>query len=118
MVVLAMISYAMPLLRGREANSRRAQSFEMWAFWVMTIGMGVMVLALTGAGILQVWLQRMPTENAMPFMATQDQLAFFYWLRIAGGVMFLLGLITFLFSFFAKPGANEDKVHLSKAVRA
>jgi nitric oxide reductase subunit B len=108
MVVLAMISYAMPTLRGREANSRRAQNFEMWAFWIMTIGMAVMVLALTGAGILQVWLQRMPTENAMSFMATQDQLTFFYWLRMVGGVMFLSGLITHLFSFFAKPGANED----------
>ena len=118
MVVLAMISYAMPLLRGREANSRRAQSFEMWAFWVMTIGMGVMVLALTGAGILQVWLQRMPTEGAMSFMATQDQLRFFYWLRMIGGVMFLIGLITFLYSFFAKPGKDEDKVTLGMPVRA
>ena len=60
-----MISYAMPILRGREANSRAAQSAEMWSFWIMTIGMGVMVLALTGAGILQVWLQRIPTENPM-----------------------------------------------------
>jgi nitric oxide reductase subunit B len=66
----------------------------------MTIGMGVMVLALTGAGILQVWLQRMPTEGAMGFMATQDQLRFFYWLRVAGGVGFLLGLLTYLASFF------------------
>lgn len=115
MVVLAMISYAMPTLRGRAANSRRAQSFEMWAFWIMTIGMGVMVLALTGAGILQVWLQRIPTENAMSFMATQDQLRFFYWLRMVGGVMFLLGLFTYLFSFFAKPGTNEDKVSLAAA---
>jgi nitric oxide reductase subunit B len=65
LVVIAMISYAMPILRGREANPRRAQSWEMWSFWIMSIGMGVMVLALTGAGILQVWLQRMPTENAM-----------------------------------------------------
>jgi nitric oxide reductase subunit B len=109
MVVLAMISYSMPVLRGREANSRRAQSVEMWSFWIMTIGMAVMVLALSGAGILQVWLQRMPTTNAMSFMATQDQLAFFYWVRIAGGVMFLLGLITYLYSFFAAPGQNENE---------
>jgi nitric oxide reductase subunit B len=115
MVVLAMISYAMPTLRGRDANSRRAQSFEMWSFWIMTIGMGVMVLALTGAGILQVWLQRMPTENAMPFMETQGKLAFFYWLRMVGGVMFLLGLMTFLFSFFAKPGRDEVKGHQTSA---
>ncbi|MBL0092920.1 MAG: cbb3-type cytochrome c oxidase subunit I [Piscinibacter sp.] len=107
LVVIAMISYAMPMLRGREANPKRAQSVEMWSFWIMTIGMGVMVLALTGAGILQVWLQRMPTENAMSFMNTQDQLRFFYWIRVAGGVMFLAGLLTYLTSFFIGPAADE-----------
>ncbi len=107
LVVIAMISYAMPILRGREANPRRAQSVEMWSFWIMTIGMGVMVLALTGAGILQVWLQRIPTENAMSFMATQDQLRFFYWVRVAGGVGFLCGLLTYLASFFIGPAADE-----------
>src|SRR5512145_47399 len=108
LVVIAMISYAMPILRGREANPRRAQNVEMWSFWIMTIGMGVMVLALTGAGILQVWLQRIPTEGAMSFMATQDQLRFFYWVRVAGGVMFLAGLLTYLASFFIGPAADED----------
>ena len=60
--------------------------------------------------ILQVWLQRMPTSNAMSFMATQDQLGFFYWVRIGGGVAFLLGLLTFLYSFFAAPGDDEDEL--------
>jgi nitric oxide reductase subunit B len=110
LVVIAMISYAMPILRGREANSKRAQGWEMWSFWIMTIGMGVMVLALTGAGILQVWLQRMPTEGAMPFMATQDQLRFFYWVRLAGGLMFLTGLLVYLRSFFIGPAADEDEL--------
>ena len=73
----------------------------------MTISMGVMVLALTGAGILQVWLQRMPTEGAMPFMATQDQLRFFYWLRLYGGLGFLVGLITYLASFWVGTGASQ-----------
>ena len=108
LVVIAMISYAMPILRGREANSQRAQSWEMWSFWIMTISMGVMVLALTGAGILQVWLQRMPTEGAMPFMATQDQLRFFYWLRLYGGLGFLVGLITYLSSFWIGSGAESS----------
>ena len=107
LVVIAMISYAMPILRGREANPKRAQAVEMWSFWIMTIGMGVMVLAHTGAGILQIWLQRMPTENAMSFMNTQDQLRFFYWTRVAGGVMFLAGLLTYLSSFFIGPAAGE-----------
>ena len=107
LVVITIISYAMPTLRGREAAPRRAQAFEMWSFWIMTIGMGVMVLALTGAGILQVWLQRLPTTNALGFMATQDQLAFFYWVRIGGGVAFLVGLITYLVSFFVGESAEE-----------
>lgn len=108
LVVLAIISYAMPILRGREANPKHAQRVEMWSFWIMSIGMAVMVLALSGAGILQVWLQRMPTTGAMNFMATQDQLVFFYWVRVAGGVMFLCGLITYLSSFFIGPAADED----------
>ena len=109
LVVITMISYAMPMLRGREANSVRAQNWEMWSFWIMTISMGVMVLALTGAGILQVWLQRMPTEGALSFMATQEQLSFFYWLRLYGGLGFLAGLIIYLSSFWVSDGAEEDK---------
>ena len=107
LVVIAVISYAMPLLRGRQANPKRAQAWEMWSFWVMTIGMAVMVLALTGAGILQIWLQRMPTEGALGFMATQDQLRFFYWARVGGGLMFGVGLGVYLASFFIGPAADE-----------
>ena len=77
----------------------------------MSIGMAVMVLALSGAGILQVWLQRMPASGtAMSFMATQDQLVFFYWVRVFGGVMFLVGLITYLSSFFIGPAADEQEM--------
>jgi len=107
----------MPTLRGRIANSRAAQNTEMWSFWLMTLGMGVMALALTGAGILQVWLQRMPTTGAMPFMATQDQLVFFYWVRVAGGVMFLLGLLAYLSSFFIGPAADEESLSLGVSTR-
>jgi nitric oxide reductase subunit B len=107
LVVLAIISYAMPILRGREANPLRAQRCEMWSFWIMSIGMAVMVLALSGAGILQVWLQRMPTTGALSFMATQEQLVFFYWVRVGGGVMFLLGLLAYLSSFFVGPAPDE-----------
>jgi nitric oxide reductase subunit B len=43
----------------------------------------------------------------MGFMATQDQLRFFYWVRVAGGVMFLIGLLTYLSSFFV--GGSRPK---------
>ena len=77
----------------------------------MSIGMAVMVLALGGAGSPQVWLQRVPTDGtAMSFMATQDQLVLFYWTRVAGGVMFLIGLLTYLSSFFIGPAKDEQEV--------
>ena len=118
LVVIAMISYAMPILRGREANSKRAQGWEMWSFWIMTLAMGVMVLALTGAGVLQIWLQRMPTEGAMGFMATQDQLRFFYWIRVGGGVMFLMGLLVYLASFFIGPAGDGAETAPAGRLRA
>jgi nitric oxide reductase subunit B len=100
LVVITLISYAMPTLRGRLANSPQAQSLEKRSFWIMTAGMAVMVLALTAAGAMQVWLQRMPTAGAMSFMATQDQLATLYWIRIVGGVVFLVGQLAYFASFF------------------
>ncbi|GAB2181622.1 nitric-oxide reductase subunit NorB [Denitratisoma sp. agr-D3] len=105
MVVITMISYAMPLMRGRIANSNAAQVIEMWGFWLMTIAMVFITLFLTAAGILQVWLQRV-SPTPMGFMAAQDQVALFYWLREGTGVVFLIGLLLYLFSFFKSDKAT------------
>jgi nitric oxide reductase subunit B len=101
LVVLTMISYTMPILRGREANSRKAQVVEMWAFWLMTIAMVFITLFLTAAGILQIWLQRIAAEP-MGFMAAQDQVMLFYWLREITGLVFFTGLVLYILSFFIK----------------
>ena len=101
MVVLTIVSYAMPVLRGRAANSNKAQVVEMWAFWLMTISMVFITLFLTGAGILQTWLQRIST-TPMSFMDTQAQLSIFYWLREGAGVIFFVGLVVYVTSFFIK----------------
>jgi nitric oxide reductase subunit B len=102
MINLTVISYAMPLMRGREANGPSAQVIEMWAFWLRTIAMVFITLFLTAAGILQVFLQRMGEDAALPFMVTQDKIAIFYWLRESAGVVFLIGLVLYIASFFVK----------------
>jgi len=109
MVVLAIISYAMPTLRGRIANSVQAQAVEKGAFWTMTISMAVITLALTGAGIVQVWLQRLPESGAMSYMATQEQIAFFYWLRLLAGIGFIAGVAMYVWSFFIGGEAVEEQ---------
>jgi nitric oxide reductase subunit B len=106
MVNLMMISYAMPILRGRAANSNKSQVLEMWAFWLMTVAMVFITLFLTAAGILQVWLQRV-SDAPLPFMVVQDKISLFYWMREWAGVVFLIGLILYIASFFV--GGKEEK---------
>ncbi len=101
LVVLTMISYAMPILRGRAANPERAQIMEMWSFWLMTIAMFSIALLLTGAGFVQVWLQRI-SATPMSFMAVQDSISIFYWAREGAGLVFLIGLLLYIASFFVK----------------
>ena len=54
----------------------------------------------------------------MGFMATQDQLRFFYWVRVGGGVMFLAGLLVYLASFFIGPAADEVESAPARRLRA
>lgn len=119
MVVLCMISYAMPKLRGRVANSNKAQVVEMWSFWLMTISMVFITLFLTAAGIVQVYLQRMG-DQPLPYMIVQDKLEFFYWLREASGVVFLIGLIVYLSSFLIKGESDQhiDVSHKNPAINS
>jgi len=99
MVSLAIISYAMPILRGRSANSALAQRWEITGFWIMVLSMLGITLALTGAGIVTVVLQR-AADNPMGFMDVQDKARVFFWIREGAGVCFFIGLLTYLTSFF------------------
>ncbi len=104
MIVMTMISYAMPRLRGiGEAPDERAQHMEILGFWLMTISMVLITLLLTAAGVAQIWLQRWPAENeALAFMATMDQLAPYFWARLVAGLGFAAGLVCYLLSFIQR----------------
>ncbi len=116
LIVLTMISYAMPHLRFRQpAASERAQLMEMWSFWLMTISMTFITLFLTAAGILQVWLQRMG-EDPMPFMVVQEKIALFYWMREVSGLIFFVGLMLYVGSFFVKGEARSTVASAKPAV--
>ena len=101
MVVLTVISYSMPIMRGKKAANETAQKVEIVAFWLMTIAMVFITLFLTVAGFVQSYLQRY-IEDAQPFMVVQDQLATYYWLREAAGLVFMIGLCIYVYSFFVK----------------
>jgi len=101
MIVMTLISYAMPRLRGLgEAGDERSQTFEIWGFWLMTLSMVMITLFLTAAGVVQVYLQRWQVDGvALPFMATVEHLQVLFWARFGAGLGFLAGLLCYLFSF-------------------
>ena len=57
MIVLAVITYAMPALMGHP-ESQRESKMGLWAFWLQVGGMFGMTMAFAAAGIGQVYLER------------------------------------------------------------
>ncbi len=109
LIVLTIISYAMPHLRhNAPAANGRAQVLEMWSFWIMTVSIVFITLFLTAAGILQIWLQR-AAENPLPFMVVQDKVALFYWMREITGLVFFVGQMLYVASFFVKGKAHATE---------
>ncbi len=89
---LAVFTYAMPILRGRDPYN---QVLNMVSFWLMAGGMVFMTFALTFAGTVQTHLQRVMGMN---YMEVQDQLSLFYWMRFGAGVAVVLGVLLFIYA--------------------
>jgi len=106
MIQFTIISYAMPIMRGRpHGNGAKAQKVERASFWMMVIGMLGVTSALVIAGTMQVFLQRLPDVGALSFMATQAEIVPVYMVRLVFGLMTFLGLLTYFYSFFVKEEA-------------
>ena len=81
MIVLAIISYALPLLTGRTLYNTGTAVF---AFWTSNVGMVSMTAAFAVAGVTQVYLER---RVGMDFLAVQQELAVhFFGLILAAGL--------------------------------
>jgi nitric oxide reductase subunit B len=95
--------YMVPRLRGME---RWAERRSQWAFWLMSGGMLAIVLAFTIAGVVQTYLVRI---LGMDFMTVRTTYVAFwiFWVWAAGLVVFLPGVVLFLWDFVAgKPPAG------------
>ena len=89
---LAIMSYAMPILKGRDPYN---QVLNMASFWLMSGGMLFMTFTLTFAGTVQTHLQRV---NGDYFMDVQDQIWIFYAMRFGSGVAVVLGALLFIYA--------------------
>jgi nitric oxide reductase subunit B len=100
MMVLAIITYAMPQLRDRQPFN---QVLNMWSFWMMTSAMCFMTFTLTFAGVVQTHLQRVMGIN---YMEVQQQLELFYIMRLGAGVVVAVAAVLFLVAIFG-PAKEE-----------
>jgi len=103
MVNLAMISYAMPQLKGRVPYK---QVLNMWTFWIITAGVSFMTFVLTFAGAVQTHLQRV---MGMTYMEVQDQLGLFYDMRLGAGAVVVVGVLLHIVSVLFPGSAQSEQ---------
>ena len=93
MLVLAIISYAMPLLTGRKLYTH---ALSYWAFWASNIGMVAMTLAFAVAGVAQVYLER---RLGMDFVTVQREIEVHFIGLILAASLFTVGIACFIYTF-------------------
>ncbi|HEX2483303.1 MAG TPA: cbb3-type cytochrome c oxidase subunit I [Methylomirabilota bacterium] len=100
MIVLGMITYAMPGLTGRREDSRET-SAHFWSFWLQIAGMFGMTMAFAAAGITQTYLERI---LSIGYLETQLKLQVHFLMLVATGIVFVAGVALFLWDFFFLAG--------------
>lgn len=98
MLVLAMISYSMPLLTGRKIYNNKV---GLYAFWLSNIGMLGMTVALAVAGIAQVYLER---KYGMDFLAVQKEIEVHFVVMLICATMFATGIGLYITNFIKYGG--------------
>ncbi|MBL8733202.1 MAG: cbb3-type cytochrome c oxidase subunit I [Planctomycetes bacterium] len=93
MLVLAIISYALPQLTGRKLYDTPLATY---AFWSSNIGMVAMTLAFAVAGVSQVVLER---RVGMDFLTVQKELEVHFFGLILAATLFASGIIAYLVQF-------------------
>ena len=102
MIVLAIISYALPNLTGRKLYD----SFGgRMAFWLSNIGMLGMTIAFGVAGVAQTYLER---RYSMDFMKVQMEIQVHFVVLVILATVFATG-ITFYIREFIKYGRPNDE---------
>lgn len=99
MIVLAIISYALPNITGRKLyNSTRGHM----AFWLSNIGMLGMTVAFGVAGVAQVYMER---KMKMDFMDVQNEISIHFVVLLLCASLFATGITLYILEFikYGKP---------------
>ncbi|CAN7336684.1 cbb3-type cytochrome c oxidase subunit I [Rhizobacter sp. LjRoot28] len=95
MIVMAMISYALPLLTPGRREGGSALGY--WSFWLQLAGMFGMTLSFATAGIGQVYLERI---LGLGYLDAQLKIQVHFLMLIATAGVFSTGVALFIWDFF------------------
>lgn len=102
MIVLAIISYALPNLTGRKLyESTRGRA----AYWLSNIGIIGMTVAFGVAGVAQVYLER---KFKMEFMEVQKEIEIHFIVLILCATLFMTGIILYFIDFYKHGKPNDE----------
>jgi nitric oxide reductase subunit B len=102
MIVLAIISYALPNLTGRKLFDTMTGQL---AFWLSNIGMIGMTAAFGVAGVAQVYLER---KVGLEFGDVQTEIQPHFFILVACATLFTSGIICYIYEFI-KYGKPKDE---------
>ncbi len=104
MIVLAIISYAMPQMTGRKLYDTRNGHL---AFWFSNIGMLGMTAAFAAAGIAQVYMERI---MGMDFMVAALELHAHFFVLIVAATVFTIGITYYIIDFIKFGMPSDDNI--------
>jgi len=100
MIVLGVITYAMPGLTGRSEESRET-SAGFLAFWLQVAGMFGMTMAFAAAGVTQTYLERI---LGIGYIETQLKMQVHFLMLAGTGALFAIGVALFVWDFCVLAG--------------
>ena len=101
-LILAIISYAMPLMTGRKLHDTRNGHL---AFWFSNLGMLGMTSAFAVAGIAQVYLERI---MGLDFMIAAKETHVHFLVLIIAATVFSIGITLYVIEFIKYGLPNEE----------
>jgi len=102
MIVLAIISYALPNLTGRKRYDNKNGHL---AFWLANIGMLGMTVAFGVAGVIQVYMER---RLKMEFMEVQNETKVHFVVLILCATIFTIGIGLYIYEFIKYGRPNDE----------
>ena len=103
-LILAIISYSMPLMTGRKIYDNRNGHL---AFWCSNIGMIAMTAAFAAAGVAQVYLERIA---GFDFMTAAEETKPHFFVLILAATLFTTGIIYFIVNFVKFGLPTDDAI--------